>query len=145
MKIKIADLNNELIQRLHDKGYNAVCDDYFRVAYNTKKSVLMTASNPMWTFGGGIDAVFTRHFPKLIELKQLNGGGQERIANICFCITVDESIRATKESVKNALEFAIDNTGNEEILVISGVGTGIGGLSVDDFISVLDELSTSTK
>lgn len=138
MKIKIVDLNKELIVKAQEAGFDAVCDDYFRVAYKTPRAVLMTASNPMWTFGGGIDYVFTQHFPKLVDLKQIKGGDQERISNICFCITVDESFKATKESVRNSLEFAVENTDDNETLLVSGVSTGIGGLSVDDFIEVLE-------
>lgn len=140
MKIKIADLNSRLIARLQEEGFDAECDDYFRVVYRTKQPVLMTASNPMWTFGGGIDAVFTHHFPKLIELKQVKGGTMERISNICFCVTVGSNYRADRETVKRALQFAKSQTGEDETLVISGVGTGIGGLDIETFVDILKEI-----
>jgi len=140
MKIKIADLNSRLIRRLQEEGLDAECDDYFRVAYRTKRPVLMTASNPMWTFGGGIDAVFAQHFPKLVELKQLKGGAQERISNICFCITVGSNLKADRETVKRALKFAKSQTAEDEVLVMSGVGTGIGGLDIETFAGILKEI-----
>ena len=137
MQIKIIDLNKELIDLAQSQGYEAIHSDYFREVYNTEKPVMITASNPMWTFGGGIDAEFKKHFPKLCELKQYKGGGMERISNIIFAITVDEHLKATKEQVKKALEFAKTKVGKEETLCLTGLGTAIGGLDIKEFLEVL--------
>lgn len=92
--IKFVDLNHSLVEKVKALGIKAVCNDYFVEAYRVKRPVLMTASNPMWTFGGGIDATFKKHFPELVRWKQIVGGEMERRANIIFAITVDENLQA---------------------------------------------------
>ena len=136
-KFIIVDLNPEVISHAKEAGYEAIHGDYFSVAYQTPYSVLMTASNPRFTFGGGIDYAFTQHFPKLTEYKRIKGGDMERIGNIVFSITVDNTLKATPEQVKKAIDYALEHTLEGETLLISGCGTGIGGMSVQDFISCL--------
>lgn len=139
-KIFFVDLNRSLVQKVSQITQlkeSWAWGDYFMYAYTIPRAVLMTASNPLFTFGGGIDAGFREHFPKLCEYKRMKGGDMERIGNVVFAITVDEHLKATKEQVEKALQFAIDNTYEGETLLLSGVGTGIGGLSEDDFVDVL--------
>lgn len=138
--IKFVDLNSNLVKMVSELGIESICSDYFLEAYKTPRPVLMTASNPRFTFGGGLDYIFTEHFPKLCQFKQIKGGEEERIANICFCITVGDDYKANKEIVKNAIQFAIDNTDENETLILSGVGTCIGGMSNDEFIKILKEI-----
>lgn len=138
--MKIIDLNNELITLAKQKGYNSVLSDYFNESYRTKNPVMVTASNPAFTFGGGIDYQFTKHFPKLCEYKQSKGGGNERISNVCFVITVGNDLKATKDTVKSAIKFAMENTNKDETLCLSGLGTAIGGLSLQEFFEILEEL-----
>lgn len=142
--LKIIDLNRELIDQCQQAGFDAEVGDYFLGAYKTQQPVFVTASNPSLTFGGGLDLQFTKHFPELVRYKQYRGGGNERIANICFCITVNDDLQATKESIRSALEFAIGATRAGETLVLSGLGTGIGGLSVEEFVDVLKDLHPGT-
>lgn len=138
--MKFIDLNKSLVDAVSKLGIESVYGDYFLEAYRTLKPVFMTASNPYWGFGGGLDRVFTEHFPKLVQFKQMKGGGMERISNVVFAITVDENLIATKQQIKEALEFAINATGKDETLCIMGCGTGIGGLSQSDFVEVLKSL-----
>lgn len=139
-KIIFVDLNRQLVEKVSLLGIPAICGDYFREIYKIQQPVLMTASNPQWTFGGGIDYAFLQNYPHCIHYKQIKGGTNERITNIVFTTTVDKTLRATKESIRTAIRFAIDHTYEGETLVLSGVGTGIGGLSLDDFVSVVQEL-----
>lgn len=138
--IKFCDLNHSLVEKVKALGTKAVTGDYFMEVCRTERPVMMTASNPSWTFGGGIDRLFDDYYPHLVSVKKMRGDGMERIGNICFCITVDSSLKATKEQIKKALAFAISSTHESETLLVSGVGTGIGGLSEDDFIGVLKEV-----
>jgi len=140
MKILLIDLNKDLIELAEANGIECVYGDYFREGYKQTRPVFVTASNPNFTFGGGIDYLFTKHFPELCRLKQFNGGGSERIANICFTITVDEYLKANKELVKEALLFAINNTDDNETLCLTGLGTNIGGMNIQEFIDLLLEL-----
>jgi hypothetical protein len=138
--MKIIDLNNELITLAKEKGYEAVLSDYFQESYRTKNPVFVTASNPAFTFGGGLDYAFTKHFPELCRFKKSKGGGNERISNVCFVITVGDDLQATKETVKSAIKFAIEHTGKDETLCLSGLGTKIGGLSLQEYFEILEEL-----
>lgn len=137
-KIVFVDLNKSLVSKVNKLGIESIYGDYFTTAYDIDRPVLMTASNPAFTFGGGIDYHFTQHFPKLCEHKQGRAYiGQERIANVIFSVTVNKDIRADENTVESALRFAISQTYDGETLVLSGIGTGIGGLSEDTFVEIL--------
>lgn len=140
-KFKFIDLNNSLVEKVREIGVEAICADYFNTALSIPGHVLMTASNPNYTFGGGLDFYFRKHFPFYCEQKQFKKTGMERIGNIVFAETVDENLKATKEQVKKAIQFALDNIYEGETLLLSGVGTGIGGLSEETFIEILKELT----
>lgn len=135
--IKFCDLNGSLVKKVSDLGIPSVCADYFLEACRTERPVLMTASNPQFTMGGGLDYLFAKNYPHVVQFKQVKGGGMERIGNIIFAITVDECYKASPETIKQALIFALDHTYEGETLLVSGIGTGIGGLSEDEFVKVI--------
>jgi hypothetical protein len=142
-KIKFVDLNKALVESVRAVGIESVHGDYFLEAYKTPQPVFMTASNPLFTFGGGLDYHFTQHFPKLCEYKRIKSiakGENERISNVCFAITVNDECLATKETIFSAIKFAMENTKQGETLILSGVGTGIGRLSNEDFVEVLSKI-----
>ena len=136
-KIYFIDLNNSLVEKVSGLSIKAEHGDYFRNSLDIPHAVLMTASNPQFSFGGGIDAKFAEYFPYYCQMKRYRGGGNERIGNIVFSITVDNNYRATKELIKYAIIFALSQLCKDETLILSGIGTGIGGLSEDDFCEVL--------
>lgn len=140
MNLILADLNQNVVEAGIDMGIESRFGDYFRIASSIKRSVMMTASNPHFSMGGGIDYLFEQNFPYWTQIKKIRGGGNERIGSICFCITVDNRMKASKELVKEAIQFAISETGPNETLVISGAGTGIGGMSIADFREILKEV-----
>jgi hypothetical protein len=142
MRVKFCDLNSNLVAEVKKLGFNAVCSDYFLEVCKTKNPVMMTASNPNFTMGGGLDYAFKKNYPHLVNYKQVRGGGNERVGNIIFAITVDDTLKASKQLVKEALEFAVDNTCEHETLVFTGLGTAIGGLAENDFLEVLREIPT---
>lgn len=141
--LKVVDLNRTLIQEIKKMGIEAKWGDYF--ADIQPNEVLMTASNPMWTFGGGIDALFMQNYNGWCSLKQEKGGGMERIGQIAFAITVNEDYKATEEIIESAIRFALSTLEEGEVLRISGVGTGIGGFSIAEFCNVLESLKPKTK
>jgi hypothetical protein len=130
------DLNASLVEKVRAIGMKSVCADYFYIANEVHRPVLMTASNPHFSMGGGIDALFRKHYPLIVSHKQAKGGGMERIQNIIFAVTVDEYLVATPEMIEKAVKFAIDNTDEGETLLLSGVGTGIGGLNESVFVDI---------
>lgn len=135
-KVIFCDLKQDLVKEIKKLGIKAICGDYFKLAEMTDNPVLMTASNPLFTFGGGIDYGFAKRFPKLCEEKRYKGGENERIGNICFTITVDEHCKSSKNLVEEALKFAFKATKKNETLLVSGIGTGIGQLNTQDFLEV---------
>jgi hypothetical protein len=141
--LKFVDLNRTLVNKVQALGIEAKCADYFLESCRTPRPVLMTASNPNFTMGGGIDWHFKENYPHLVKFKQAKGGENERIGNIIFAVTVNEDLKADRETVKKAIEFALQETAENETLLLSGVGTGIGAngnFTEDDFIEVLKEL-----
>lgn len=140
MRLKIVDLNRYLINSLKESGFNAEWKDYF--ADVQPNEVLITASNPMWTFGGGIDALFAQKYPDECGTKRLLGGGMERINDIVFSVTVNENYQATPEIVEKAIRFGLSTLKDGEVLRISCLGTGIGGLSKDNFCAILQRIRT---
>lgn len=141
--IKLVDLNRSLIQEAKKADIDATWGDYFSDIQPNE--VLITASNPKWTFGGGIDAKFFQLYPFDCREKQEIGGGMERIGRIVFAITVDENLRATEEIITKALEFGLSQLKKGEVLRVSGLGTGIGGLPTNSFIEILKKLSPTPK
>ena len=140
-KITFCDLNHSLVSKVEKLGIKAVQNDYFNESLDTLRPVLMTASNPYFTMGGGIDVQFSKNFPLYCREIQHLATGNYRIGNVCFCVTVGSDYKATKEIVKSAIEFAWANTYDGETLLIHGAGTGIGGLSEDTFVEILKELN----
>ena len=133
------DNRSSIVLKVAEKGIQAIHGDYFDLSSKIPRHVLCSASNPSFTFGGGIDRFFHEKFPHYCEIKQLKGGGNERIGNICFTISVSSIIKANDELVRNAIRFAIDNTDDTETLILSGIGTGIGLLNEDKFVEILAE------
>jgi len=139
IQIKIVDLNRSLIQACKEAGLNAEWADYFSDIQPNE--ILITASNPMWSFGGGIDLSFYNHYYKECRQKQEKGGGMERIGNIVFAITVDETYKATTEIIEKAIRFALSTLKENEVLRLSGIGTGIGGLTPAQFVATIKRIA----
>lgn len=139
-KLIFCDLNPSLCEAVAELGVVYFCGDYFLYANRVNRPVLMTASNPHFSMGGGLDAVFLKHYPLIVQHKQAKGGGMERIQNIVFAITVDHTYRATPDMIEKAIRFALENTHEGETLLLSGIGTGIGGMSTAQFVDVLNRI-----
>jgi len=143
MEIIFVDNRASIVQKVRELGIQALFSDYFEEAEKIPNTVLCTASNPMFTFGGGIDYGFMQKFPELCKEKRRIGGDNERIGNICFVISVDNRLDSNKELVRKALHFAIDNTKENETLLISGIGTSIGALNEIVFVDILKDVLKS--
>ena len=142
-KVVFCDLNRELVLKIKELGIPVHWGDYFAHVRTIDKPVLMTASNPAFTFGGGIDAKFYENYKGWCDDKQERPGYNERIENICFVITVDNHLKASREKVKEAIQFSLDSLKEGETLLIHGAGCGIGAnpqFTKDDFVVLLKEL-----
>ncbi len=135
MKILVVDKNKELIKMVQDAishlpytNISVKVGDIF-----AEEGVIVSASNPYFSCSGGLDfAIAARgHTPP----KEPGRHG-----SIIWAITVDENIVSSRELVHDALDFACSLVNPDETLLVSGLGTGIGGLSYQDFISALLEI-----
>jgi len=134
MKIKFVDLNKKLVEKVREAipHFECIHWDIFKEEW-----VIVSASNPSFTFGGGLDAQIQKHYPKECEEKQSKKGWNERIGNVIFTITVDNNIQSSKENIRDALQSMFMYWEENETILLSWLGTAIGGLSEDDFIEVL--------
>lgn len=139
MKLKIIDNRHSIVAKCIDAGFEAEQADYFTTAVTIPHHVVTSASNPHFSFGGGLDAALQHHFPLYCREKQIRQGGNERIGNLLFLITVDFKLASNEQLVRDALRFAKDNTFPHETLCISGLGTMIGGLKEEVFVELLKE------
>lgn len=139
-KLKIIDNRRSLIEKAKEAGYDAIQGDYFEESAKIPHHVITSASNPYFSFGGGLDAALKHHFPFYCKEKQIRQGGNERIGNLIFLVTVDFKLASNEQLVRDALEFARYNTLPHETLCICGLGTLIGGLNEETFIHILQEI-----
>ena len=139
MKTIFIDLNKKLVSKVRkavkylpeEFNVSVKCGDIFK-----EDGVIVSASNSSFTMGGGLDALIVKHYPeesKLIQKKKK----QQQIGEVMFVVTVGKDLKATRETVGNALRFALDehnHMATDQTMLVSGLGTGVGGLDEDDFV-----------
>lgn len=136
----IIDNRKSIVIKAIKAGFEGIHGDYFYEALKIPRHVLCSASNPYFTFAGGVDKELSNNFPLYCEEKQSKGGGNERIGNVCFTISVNKRLDSNAQLVREALQFAKDNTFEGETLCLCALGTSIGNLDEDVFISLLKEV-----
>jgi uncharacterized protein YjbI with pentapeptide repeats len=141
-KIIIVDKNKELIEEikkldLKSSFYDVVVSDEDNVFSVKKKYPLariVTASNPSFSAGGGLDFALKNAFPEQWEkAKEFH-----RTKDLLFVVSVNENLCSSKEIVQRAL-VGVSGYSYECDLIITGIGTGIGGLSIDNFCSLFND------
>ena len=139
-KIIVIENRKSIVERCKKAGIEAIYGDYFQEIVKIPNHVIVSASNPMFSFGGGFDLALRDNFPFYCYQKQKSlMQGNERIGNICFLVTVTREIIATEELIREAVRFAIENTKQGEILCLMGLGCGIGGFFEQSFVDILKE------
>ena len=137
MKLIFVDKNPELIERIKElKMFQAYVWD---IRDYVKDNLIVTCSNPNFTFWGWVDAVIKELYPEECKQKQAKKWENERIGNVIFTITVDNNIQSSKLLVMKALKSIFCFAKEEENVVLTGLWTAIGWLSIDDFIEVLKD------
>ena len=114
-----------------DLEIEAVHGDVFEIQKQNQGYKICTASNPNFTFGGGLDLAIAQNFPEEI------GWAKEFsfTDNLFFLVTVNNSLQATKEILQRALVGVLGY--RHENLILTGIGTGIGGLSEDELVDLI--------
>ena len=138
MEIKFIDQNEGLVKKvtkaikyLPFQGVSAHVGDIFK-----HKGIIVSASNPHFSMGGGLDALIAKKYPDEVKVVQKKNKPMQ-VDNVLFTITVGEDLVATRELIAEALRFAFDEKNHKapnQTILVSGLGTGIGGLDEDDFV-----------
>ena len=136
MKIKFCDLNKWLVKKVRKAipHFECIHWDIFE-----QKWVIVSASNPLFTFWGGLDVLIANKYPSECKEKQSKKGWNERIGNVIFTITVDDKIQSNKVLIREALTSIMMYWKEDETILLSWLGTAIWWLSEDDFIDVLKD------
>ena len=132
MKILFIDKNRSLVNKVK-KAIEYFPKSNISAKYGNifkEEGVIVSASNPDFSCGGGLDRqiVLQGNKPPKVPNKNI------RIKKVIWTITVDKDIKSSRKLVVSALKFALKNTKDTETVLISGLGTGIGELHEDDFV-----------
>jgi len=141
-KIIICDQNKELIDFLKDNLKEGeqpsgvflefVHGDVIELHEKTKNSRIVTASNPQFDAGGGLDYVLSQKY-SWSEAKEFTWND-----DLFFAVSVDSARNSSLEIVKRALVGVLGYV-HKFVPILTGIGTAIGGLPVQD---LLDGLTT---
>lgn len=101
--------------------------------------IISTASNPNFTFGGGLDAYLQKRFGLKDAEKYTVVKGDHKIWQVFFNITCDENIKSDKWLVLEAYRryFAYCREHELKNIVVTGFGCGIAGVSREDAVAML--------
>ena len=144
MKLTFCDKNKNLVKKVDTlfKKYKkneaglelkAVSQDIFK--YQAKNGGLIcSASNPDFNMAGGLDSLISKNFPEEVKMaKEFN-----MTDNLFFLITVDKNIKSSKEIIRRALAGVFAYRDNN--LILTGIGTAIGGLDESIFLEELERI-----
>jgi len=144
MKLTFCDKNKNLVKKVDTlfKKYKkneaglelkAVSQDIFK--YQAKNGGLIcSASNPDFNMAGGLDSLISKNFPEEVKMaKEFN-----MTNNLFFLITVDKNIKSSKEIIRRALAGVFAYRDNN--LILTGIGTAIGGLDESIFLEELERI-----
>lgn len=133
--IIFADHNKELcnkVNALRLKNVLVINDDVFKIKNLIPASRIVTASNPIFSAGGGLDAQLVKRFPD----EWLGVCPGLLTNNLLFVVSVGGDFKATPMLVSEALKI-VEQQGHYHTLILTGLGTGIGGLGQGTFIKLL--------
>ena len=93
---------------------------------------IVTASNPKFDMGGGLDLILKTKYAEQCqtarEFKTTN--------DLFFVVSVDNDLKSTRKIIQRAL-LAVYLCSRKNDIILNGLGTGIGGLSIEDFVKEL--------
>ena len=146
MKLTFVDTNKKLVNKVKklfenwnfDK-LNMQLDTYYWDVFEYKKNnpdfLICTASNPKFNMWWWLDKAIADHYPS--EVKNLKEW--KPTDNLLPLITVNSDLKATRSQIMRALTFVYVNRYKYN-MILTGIWTGIGGMSDDDFMDCLANL-----
>ena len=139
MKLIFCDTNKELLKKVEKVFRETInhthCEliisknDLLETKKEYKEALIATASNPSFTMNGGIDRIIKNNYPDQCE----NTREFKFTKDLFFTITCDENIKTNKKIIQRAL-LGIYFASRKNDIIFTGLGTGVAGLSEDDFI-----------
>ena len=132
--IIFADTNQELCELVKEliPNLTVLNENVFKVKERYPQAKIVTASNPSFNAGGGLDLALSKAYPNEWRLAR-NG---YLTNNLLFVVSVNSDFRAYQGLIKLAL-MVVKRESVSHDLILTGLGTGIGGLSQKVFVNLL--------
>ena len=142
-KIIFCDKNKELVAKVKEVIENNKNNLHCELIVDTSGDVLeckekhpdakiVTASNPKFDMGGGLDLILKTKYAEQCqtarEFKTTN--------DLFFVVSVDNDLKSTRKIIQRAL-LGVYFCSRKNDIILTGLGTGVGGLSSKDFIKEL--------
>jgi len=145
-KIIICDQNKELIDFLKENMkvgiqpsgvvLEFVHGDVIELHEKTENSKIVTASNPEFEAGGGLDYILAQKY-SWSEAKEFTWND-----DLFFAISVDSERKSNLEIIKRAL-IGVLGYAHKFVPILTGIGTAIGGLPMQDLLHGLTTILSS--
>jgi hypothetical protein len=144
-KIIFCDKNKELLEKaktvfgevgtidnIHSELIVDNSGDILKCKKKYPEAKIVTASNPDFSMGGGLDLILKNEYPE-----QCNGLREFKITkDLFFVISVNKDLKATKKIIRRAL-LGVYFCSRKNDIILTGLGTGIGGISSEAFLEEL--------
>jgi hypothetical protein len=145
MKLSFVDKNESLVKKVSElfekykrnkAGFELIaeCGDVFKYQKENGGKIC-TASNPDFNMAGGLDALIAKKFPE--EVKEAEEFRWTE--NLFFLLTVDKNLKSSQKIIARSLAGVYAYRYKFDV-ILTGIGTGIGGLKEDDFVYELERL-----
>ena len=138
MTIVFCDTNKELCKKI--KALNGDIKVFNKDVFKLKKQKeyedykIVTASNPSFSAGGGLDKSLKYAYPEQWgEAKEFN-----YTRDLFFVISVGDKFKTDEIIIKRCLAGV--RAYQYKNLILTGIGTGIGGLNIDAFIDLFKKV-----
>jgi len=146
-KLIVCDKNKELIKAvkkyLKENGSGvfdevvAVHGDVIKLHEKDSGTRIVTASNPSFSPDGGLDAALAKRYswePAEFDFDE----------HLFYAVSVNDKRQSTKDIL---LRLAVGVLGYSHrfVPILTGVGTGVGGLAIETFIEVLHAILTNLR
>jgi len=141
MSIIFVDKDRELVDLVKSEipSMIALQGDIIKIRKDEyQKALICSASNPKFEANGGLDKILAENFPDdWIKAKEF-----ALTENLFFVVSVDSGIKSNLKLVQRAL-IGVHGYSRDRDIIITGLGTGIGGLDRNEFVKLLKQFSSA--
>lgn len=112
--------------------------DVLEVKKQYPDALIVTASNPEFKAGGGLDAVLSKEYSEQWKEAQ----EFKFTKDLFFVVSCDNNIKSSRAIIKRAL-LGVYFASRKHNIILTGIGTSIAGLSINEFIEELKLFSNA--